>query len=97
LIVGSGIGGIVALIIALKKEPASNYVDYFLDYPQKIFKSDTFMRIGSWEKYKYDSKSLVATMRELFGEMTMSSCSRPEYPLVGVTNISLSYFVRNLI
>jgi patatin-like phospholipase/acyl hydrolase len=82
LIVGSGIGGVIALIIALKKESPSYFVEYFLDYSQKIFKNDTFTKIEDWDKYKYDSKSLIATMKELFGETIMSKCSVPEYPLV---------------
>jgi patatin-like phospholipase/acyl hydrolase len=82
LIVGSGIGGIIALLVGLKREPVSNYVDFFMDYPQKLFKTDLISKIIAQKKYKYSSKSLKTLFQELFGEIAMSECCGPENALV---------------
>jgi predicted acylesterase/phospholipase RssA len=89
LVVGSGIGGIVALTLSLKRQAANDYAEFFLEYPQKIFKNDLPMRIGNWERYKYETKFLVATIRELFGDalsgLPLRSYCKPDYPMVAVT------------
>jgi hypothetical protein len=81
-VVGSGIGGIVALLVSLKRDPVSSYADFFMEYPQKIFKGDLLTKLGIWIKYKYSSKSLKTVFQELFGENVMCNCIGPEYPLV---------------
>jgi hypothetical protein len=89
LIVGSGVGGIVALLVGLKREPVSNYVDFFMEYPQKIFKGDLLTKMGIWIKYKYSSKTLKTVFQEMFGESTMSQCCGPENTLVCFKNLFL--------
>jgi predicted acylesterase/phospholipase RssA len=85
LVVGSGIGGVVALLVSLKSECLSNYVDFFMEYPQNIFKSGLLKRISTRNKSKYSNKTLKTVFQHLFGEKTMSKCCSPEYALVAVT------------
>jgi patatin-like phospholipase/acyl hydrolase len=83
LIVGSGVGGVVALLVGLKRQPVSHYADFFMEYPQKIFKADFLTKLGIWIKYKYSSKTLKAVFQEMFGESTMlCKCCGPEHALV---------------
>jgi patatin-like phospholipase/acyl hydrolase len=82
LIVGSGVGGIVALLVGLKREPVSNYVNFFMEYPQKLFKGDLLTKMGIWIKYKYSSKTLKTLFQEMFGESTMNQHCEPENTLV---------------
>jgi patatin-like phospholipase/acyl hydrolase len=78
IVVGSGIGGLIALLVALKRDPVSNYTDLFLEYPQRIFKGDVFVKLGFWSKYKYKTKFIQAIAEELFGDITMSNSCGPE-------------------
>jgi patatin-like phospholipase/acyl hydrolase len=71
LIAGSGIGGIVALILGLKRESATNNSDFFLEYPQKIFRGMVFTKLGFWSKYKYKSKNIQALAEELFNDVPL--------------------------
>jgi patatin-like phospholipase/acyl hydrolase len=83
LIVGSGVGGIVALLVGLKRESVSNYADFFMEYPQRIFKGDFLTKLGIWIKYKYSSKTLKTVFQEMFGEtITLCRCCGPENALV---------------
>jgi patatin-like phospholipase/acyl hydrolase len=82
LIVGSGVGGIVALLVGLKRETVSNYVNFFMEYPQKLFKDDFLTKIAFWAKYKHDPKNLKTLFQEMFGESTMSQYCEPENTLV---------------
>jgi predicted acylesterase/phospholipase RssA len=85
LVVGSGIGGLVALLVALTKHSVSYYTDLFLEYPQRIFKGDVFVKLGFWSKFKYKSKFLQMLAEELFGDMSMASACGNDQTLVAVT------------
>jgi patatin-like phospholipase/acyl hydrolase len=69
LIVGSGMGGIVALIVSIKSHYSPEKMfEFFFDYPNKIFKANLITKLHFWIKNKYGSKQLIATTKELFGE-----------------------------
>jgi patatin-like phospholipase/acyl hydrolase len=91
LIVGSGVGGIVALLVGLKREPISNYVDFFMEYPQKLFKGGLLTKITTRKKYKYSSKTLQTVFQEMFGESIMSQFCGPENTLVCFKNLFFSF------
>jgi hypothetical protein len=96
LIVGSGVGGIVALLVGLKRETVSNYVNFFMEYPQKLFKGDLLTKIAFWAKYKYPSKTLKAFFQEKFGESTICHYCEPENTLV-CSNICFSIHTLSLV
>jgi patatin-like phospholipase/acyl hydrolase len=85
LVVGSGIGGVVALIVSVRDYSPNKLLEFFLDYPQKVFKANIFTKIGFWIKYKYENKHLIAAAKELFGEdCSLNNLTGPECALVRV-------------
>jgi hypothetical protein len=67
--VGSGIGGVIALLVGTKKEFATTFTSFFLDCP-KFFKLDFWKKLGLWLKTPYDEAPLTSAMKTLFGETT---------------------------
>lgn len=85
LVVGSGIGGVVALIVSVRDYSPNKLLEFFLDYPQKVFKANIFTKIGFWIRYKYENKHLIAAAKELFGEdCSLNNLTGPECALVRV-------------
>jgi hypothetical protein len=81
--VGSGIGGVVALTVGIKRDFAKSYTQFFFDCPQKVFKLDFWKKLGIWVKSTYDDKPVIQAMKELFGEnLSLSQCSAPNNCLV---------------
>jgi patatin-like phospholipase/acyl hydrolase len=82
LIVGSGIGGIVALLVGLQKKPASTCVDFFLHYSQKIFQKSA-RRFSFLSQYLYSKSLLEETFQGQFGKTeTMDTFCSSESTLV---------------
>jgi patatin-like phospholipase/acyl hydrolase len=85
LVVGSGIGGVVALIVSTRDYSPNTLLEFFFNYPQKVFKANIFTKIGFWIKYKYENKHLIAATKELLGDdYSLNTFSGPEYALVRV-------------
>jgi patatin-like phospholipase/acyl hydrolase len=83
LVVGSRVGGLVAMLISLKNESVSNYLQLFLEYPQRIFKTNFLAKLGIWSKSKYKMKAIEEFVKELFGDtLTMTNVCKPENALV---------------
>jgi hypothetical protein len=89
LIMGSGVGGFLALATALKKDPVREFTNLFLEYTQTFSKKSDLLRkkLSFFRKYKYSSQPLKMLMQNIFGEMRLHNrcVVDPTTPLVAVT------------
>jgi hypothetical protein len=54
--VGSGISGVVALIVSVRVYSTHTILGFIMSYPHKIFKANIFTKVGFWIKYKPSTK-----------------------------------------
>jgi hypothetical protein len=86
LIVGTEIGGVIALLVSIANEPVANHSQLILTYPPSVYKGNFLSKLGIWSKSKYKSKTIEAFAKKLFGDsMTMTGICKPENSLVAVT------------
>jgi patatin-like phospholipase/acyl hydrolase len=72
LIIGSGVGGIVALAVGAKKVDVQQFEKEFNEYLHRVFQTNIFTKLSPAFKHKFSSNCLIEETKRLFGSTLLS-------------------------